>query len=330
MVVPSNLGTPGSISGLTSVCNGQTIQYNIASVSGANSYFWTYPAGWSVNGNATNNNITLVSGATAGNISVAPVNGCGQGIASNLAVTIKPAPTAGTITGLDSVCINAGGTVTFTLANASGADSIFWTIPGAWTLVSGQNSNSITVNPNQNGGSITAGEFNTCGTASSAPFNLSIIDTTTATIIQSNDTLTASAGSAYQWYLNGAAINGATGQTYVTQTSGDYKVEVTNAGNCSGISAILHYTWLSVANISQNISVNLYPNPTTTGRFRLCIGDGLTGGNLTVFDALGRNVISLKLTSMNTDIDLQAFSKGIYVLRIAKNDNTIQRKLIFE
>ena len=330
VVVPSNLGTPGSISGLTAVCNGQTIQYNIAPVSGANSYFWTYPAGWSVNGNATNNNITLVSGATAGNISVAPVNGCGQGVASTIAVNIKPAPTAGTITGLDSVCINAGGTVTFTLANASGADSIYWTVPGAWTLVSGQNSNSVTVNPNQNGGSITAGEFNTCGTASSTPFNLSIIDTTPATITQSNDTLTASAGSSYQWYLNGTVINGATGQTYVTQTSGDYKVEVTNAGNCSGTSASLHYTWLSITNINQNVSVNLYPNPTATGQFRLSIGDCLTGGNLAVFDALGRNVMSLKLTSLNTDLDLQAFSKGIYMLRIAKNDNTIQRKLIFE
>ena len=57
-------------------------------------------------------------------------------------------------------------------------------------------------------------------------------------------TLTASPGDAkaYQWYLNGQPIDGATSSTYVATQEGDYTVSVTDANGCTGTSAPVHVT----------------------------------------------------------------------------------------
>ncbi|WP_207513765.1 HYR-like domain-containing protein, partial [Longitalea luteola] len=50
-------------------------------------------------------------------------------------------------------------------------------------------------------------------------------------------TSSSSAGSTYQWNVNGAPIPGATNQTYSATTGGSYTVTVTNASGCSRTSA---------------------------------------------------------------------------------------------
>ena len=49
--------------------------------------------------------------------------------------------------------------------------------------------------------------------------------------------LVSSNGPAYQWYLNGNVIGGATDQQWTALVSGSYTVEVTDANGCSAISA---------------------------------------------------------------------------------------------
>ncbi|MHA8066666.1 discoidin domain-containing protein, partial [Aquirufa sp. ROCK2-A2] len=67
---------PGVITGNNSVTGGATETYSVAAVSGATSYTWTFPNGWS--GTSTTNTITvLVGNNVAGTISVtANANGC--------------------------------------------------------------------------------------------------------------------------------------------------------------------------------------------------------------------------------------------------------------
>lgn len=43
-------------------------------------------------------------------------------------------------------------------------------------------------------------------------------------------------GQTYAWYKNGVLVSGATGNTYVATTTGNYNVQVINAGGCSSIS----------------------------------------------------------------------------------------------
>jgi len=50
-------------------------------------------------------------------------------------------------------------------------------------------------------------------------------------------TLSTSSGSSYQWYLNGQIISGATEQTFDTEISGNYSVQV-NFGGCTATASI--------------------------------------------------------------------------------------------
>jgi hypothetical protein len=79
-------GQPGAISGNTTVTSGSNNTYSIAAVSGATSYTWTLPSGWS--GSSTTTSITATAGSAGGTISVKANNTCGAGTASSLAVTI--------------------------------------------------------------------------------------------------------------------------------------------------------------------------------------------------------------------------------------------------
>lgn len=77
---------PGAISGSTSVPAGSSQTYSIAAVSGATSYTWTLPSGWS--GSSTSTSITTTVGSTGGTISVRANNTCGSGTARSLNVTV--------------------------------------------------------------------------------------------------------------------------------------------------------------------------------------------------------------------------------------------------
>lgn len=82
---------PGTISGLSSVCSGNSINYSINAVSGATSYNWTVPSGTTISSGAGTNSITVISGSTSGNISVSATNSCGTSAVRTLAVSTSTA-----------------------------------------------------------------------------------------------------------------------------------------------------------------------------------------------------------------------------------------------
>lgn len=174
---------PGSISGTTALCPGITGQtFSISPISGASSYNWTVPSGWTITSGQGTTNITVTAGnfGQNGSISVTASNTCGTSAASNLAVTVSPLPQnpGGIIDpngGNNLAC--PGATLIFAVANAANASSYTWTVPPGWTISSGQGTNSITVTAGTTPGlfgniSVTAN--NTCGssTVSSLPYNV--------------------------------------------------------------------------------------------------------------------------------------------------------------
>ncbi len=93
---------PGSISGLNTVCMSVLGTYSISAVTGASSYTWTLPAGWS--GASTTNSISVTTGTTGGTISVVANNSCGTSPSQTLSVSVSTCATptnisAGSITG---------------------------------------------------------------------------------------------------------------------------------------------------------------------------------------------------------------------------------------
>lgn len=78
---------PVSISGMSPACPSSTQTYSVPAVTGATSYTWTIPSGWT--GTSTSNSITVTTGTTGGTIFVTATNGCGQtGIAQTQSFSI--------------------------------------------------------------------------------------------------------------------------------------------------------------------------------------------------------------------------------------------------
>ena len=104
---------PGTITGSASVCASSSNIYSVAAVSGATSYTWTLPNGWT--GTSATNSITAVTDTSSGIVSVIASNACGSSPAETLSVTNIPTPSV-TQSPLGSVCLNAAA---FTLSGGS-------------------------------------------------------------------------------------------------------------------------------------------------------------------------------------------------------------------
>ncbi len=124
-VAPS---TPTAINGTASVCYGTTNTYNVSPVSGATSYTWTLPSGWTGSSNGT----TIVATAySSGTISVT---------ANNLYGSSSPQTKVITVNSVNTNVTQAGSNLT---ASASGA-TYQWLDCNGYTLVGGQTSQSYT------------------------------------------------------------------------------------------------------------------------------------------------------------------------------------------
>ncbi len=81
---------PSSITGPVQLCPNSTGQvYSIASVSGANSYAWTVPAGASIQGPTTTPSIVVDFTSNSGTVTVQAQNGCGNSPIRSLSVLVQ-------------------------------------------------------------------------------------------------------------------------------------------------------------------------------------------------------------------------------------------------
>jgi hypothetical protein len=157
------------ITGNPTVCLGQNgVSYSVPAVANATGYFWTVPSGATiVSGNNTSTIIVDFStSATSGNLTVFGTNACGNGIISaNFSVTINTLPqAAGTIVGDSTVCQGQNG-VTYSVPAISNATGYTWVLPTGASIISGTNTNSITVafSTSAVSGNITVSGTNDCG-----------------------------------------------------------------------------------------------------------------------------------------------------------------------
>ena len=104
---------PGTISGDITSCAGDQNTYSVSAITGATSYTWTLPNGWT--GNSTTNSINLTAGNNGGTISVTANNSCGSSTAQTLSVSVNQAPAQpGAISGDLTSC--AGDQSTYSVA----------------------------------------------------------------------------------------------------------------------------------------------------------------------------------------------------------------------
>jgi hypothetical protein len=200
-------GPAGVITGADTLCAGSSnVTYSVDSISNALTYVWTLPSGTTIqSGNWTNSiTVNFSTNAYSGVISVLGNNTCGNGVPSpNLYLTVNPLPaTPGNIAGPDEICLPAYGIV-YTVPAVPWATGYLWTLPPGALIVSGLNSDSITVDFPQGTipGPMHVTASNDCGYSPSSP-DLNILVNTTPpppVITQNGESLNSSSVAGNQW-----------------------------------------------------------------------------------------------------------------------------------
>jgi len=124
---------PGTISGPALVCMNTINTYSVSPITGATSYTWTLPSGWS--GSSTSTSINATAGSVGGTISVTANNPCGPGPAQSKSVSVIALTSLLSVSNINVLngqnnCYNAGQTIT---------------IAGSSTTFTVQNGGSVTM-----------------------------------------------------------------------------------------------------------------------------------------------------------------------------------------
>jgi len=329
VVVASNLGTPGTVAGDDTICAGQSTTYSITPVSGAASYIWNLPIGWTGASNTTS--IQANASSASGNISVAAVNQCGQSIASLFNVTVNAPPVlTGEIAGPDTFCVGQGAGTYYTISSFPADNDVFhWNAPLDWQFVTDSNSSAPIINVNS-AGTLTVYTSNECGNGNILSLAVAFVDTPVAQVTTVGNTLSASptgSGFTYVWYLNGQIIAGADGSSYTPTQSGNYSVMVSNESYCTGLSSETVFVFNSIDKNAIDKDLRIYPNPNSTNWLQ--IETNLQGNaDVRIFNALGQLVVSSKITSPKTNVSLQGLQAGVY--QLCFSNSSVIKKLVIE
>ncbi|HLP14556.1 MAG TPA: T9SS type A sorting domain-containing protein [Flavobacteriales bacterium] len=130
-------------------------------------------------------------------------------------------------------------------------------------------------------------------------------------------------GISYQWYLDGNPIPGATSPTYTTTANGNYAVEVTFAGGCTGISSYYPVGVIGIA--EQELTYGIYPNP-TTGLVTIEFSNlaAIEGSLVQVRDVSGRLIVSpVMIEQKKMLLDISTYAEGVYVVEVIKDGSSV-------
>jgi YVTN family beta-propeller protein len=299
-------------SGTLALCSGGSVTLTSSSTSGNQWYDGT----------------TVITGATgqtytataSGNYYVVVTNaGCTSAPSATHVVTVNAIPTTPAITagGVTTFC--DGGSVTLTSSAATGNQ---WYKDGA----------SITGATGATYSATTSGNYTVISTQSGCPSLESAATVVTVNaapavpvITATGNILSSSATSGNQWFLNGTAITGATGQTHRVQASGLYTVKAT-LGSCEAISVAYNFVATRIDNPGTlNGEVSIYPNPVV----KTLVVKNTAGRKLQVqlIDNFGKKVHESKVLGTQGYIDVQNLANGIYqviLTDVAKNETVTQ------
>ncbi len=233
--------------GSTALCAGSNVTLNAATGSGY-SYQWFNSSTPILN--ATSSSYTA---SATGSYRVQVYNGC-YANSSAVSVTSMPAP-SNTVTQLGATSFCQGGNV---ILSAPAGLSYQWSNNAATQNITVTQNGSYTVTVT-NGNNCTAVSLPTAVTVNSLP-PASVTPSGTTTFCQGgNVILSAPSGFTYNWN------NSAMSQTITVAQSGVFNVTVTNANNCSAVSA------------ATTVTVHALPNASITpsGLTSFCAGESV-------------------------------------------------------
>ena len=79
-----------------------------------------------------------------------------------------------------------------------------------------------------------------------------------------------------------------------------------------------------MADAQADMHVNLFPNPANQ---QVTINTSMMTSSIVITDALGREILAVKPASLQTQIDVSAFAKGIYFVNIYSANGVTTKQL---
>jgi hypothetical protein len=332
----------GSIAGSAIVNVGSTgISYSINYIPNATSYVWSLPTGATIaSGDGTNSiTVNFAGNATSGNIAVYGNNACGSGISSTLFIQIFiPLPeTPGDITGSSKICQGISG-ISYSVPVIKFATGYVWTIPLGANIVSGDNTNSITVDYGSNAasGNVTVYGTNASGNGPvSSPVVVTLYQKPAPSIITvdaaSGIILSSNSITGNQWYDDNGLIAGETYQLHIATHNGNYYVIIT--GTCTSVkSNTIAVTRVSI-NATDKQKFGVYPNPSNGGfwvEYKSSENEKLK--MVQVLDLLGKPVYELLQATPTSDykdwVNIKNHPVGIYILVLTTESRKLSRRIV--
>jgi len=309
------------------VCTGGTLTLT-SNASGVTSWSWTGPNGFT--SALQNPTITNFTTADAGVYSLTASNAnCAAATVNTSAVTVNTTlAQPSTITGNTTVCQN-NNDVTYTVTNVTGA-TYAWSYSGTgFTIVSGQGTNSITVNysASATSGTLTCTPFNACGNGTAQ--NIDIIVNTVpsgaissitgnSAVCQSNNgvaySVTNVSGITYTWTYSGNGFTVASGQGTNTITANFSASATSGTLTCTASNACgngsTQTKGITVNNSPAGVTASASPNPVCAGNTLTLTG---TGTGATAWSWTGPN--NFTSSSQNPTItNITSAGAGVYTL----------------
>lgn len=193
---------------------------------------------------------------------------------------------------------------------------------GTWNT--GQNGQILFVNQ---AGNYYVTQTNNCGvTVNSNTITTTVIPLPAQPVItQVGNDLVSSAGTAYQWYFNGAVIVGATSQTYTPTQNGDYTVYTSGPNGCYNVSAIYNYLITGIKSINPGENdIRIFPNP-NTGNFRVILPQ--EDCKIVITNSIGQVVLQKTLAG-ELEHDFQLSQSGVYFIEVSTQKAKFVKKMV--
>lgn len=331
------LSTP-TLTSNSPVCVGQLLTLTGGNVDAGTTVRITGPNNFSTSSaNGQINAATAAAGGTYTIVVTSTAQACSTSATTSVVVNAVPSPPT---VGDASICTPSS--VTLTAGNVpSGATVEWYTTTGSTPLYTGNPYNtpvlsaatSYVVRVRSAQGCVSTGNRITVNYITLSTPSI------TAQVQGGGVLLTSSSVSGNQWFRNGNAIPGATGQTlYVNDpaNNGIYTVQV-SANDCtSPMSAGSVVTITGLADGLASLKLTVAPNPTTDGRTLLKLAGARSGETvrIRVLDALGRSVYTGSAVSEAGEthhlLDLSVLPQGIYTVRVAAAGRVLTQPMVRE
>lgn len=155
----------------------------------------------------------------------------------------------------------------------------------------------------------------------------------TNTVICRNEsaTITVSGANTYSW-SNGATTSSiliSSGTAGIT----NYSISGTSSANCTSGTSFLFKVDLCTSVLENSVDakqqLTVYPNPTQNSVLISLKSDLLDNSKIEIYDALGRLVVTKRMSSSSVEVDLSSLQNGIYVIKLqVDGENRGSTKLI--